>query len=243
MNIRIPIKIDLSRPKKVEDSPYGICDHCLYVGTEIVSKRECPICHTNNQNYTNWPVPELIELWHEEVAMWNQERVELAVVIAAMYFEASVFSLIYQGTTLLDPELNWIGTAFDSIREKTERIWAFLYNIRTHNDTDAVLTRLFGASGRDMLIRILERNDADDYWDNYRKLAEYRNKIVHCGKRAIYRAFGEPQIEEPEAYNTLNWCLHFIPICWTVFSKLHNEYIHKPIWSRKQNSSLNGKTL
>jgi len=234
MSIRMPIQIDLSRPKQSEETPYGQCDRCHYVGIEIANERTCPTCKAKMRDYTVWPDPELIELWHEEVAMWNQERVELAVVVAAMYFEASVFRMIYWGTVWLDPDLNWIGAEFNEIREKTERIWTFLNSIRSHKDTDAALKRLFGVSGQDMLKKVIGEKDAACFWENYRKLAAYRNKIIHCGKRAIYRAFGEPQVEESKAVEILNWCLCFIPTCWIVFSQLHNEYIHKPMWEKQQ---------
>ncbi len=232
-----PIKIHLIRPLEVPKTPYGRCERCQYVSNDLVSNRVCPICNANcRQGYTLWPDPELEEIWNDEVAMWNQKRLELAVITAAMYFEASVFHLIYLATHLLDPDLNCIGCSCEEFRGKEERIWSFLRDIRTRDKTDEALKRVFGTTGKEILKKVLNDDNAKYFWDNYRRLSDYRNGIVHKGRRALYRLCDESRIvvHEPKAEEILNWSLIFIPVCWDVFSKIHNEFIHKPMWKRKQ---------
>lgn len=240
--LKSPIKIDLIRPLDAPKTPYGRCERCQYVSIDLVSNKVCPICNANcQQGYTLWPDPELEELWYDEVAMWNQQRLELSVVTAAMYFEASVFHLIYWGTCWLDPDLNWIGCSSKEFPEKEQRIWSFLCEIKTRDKTDEALKRLFKTTGKEILKKALNDDDAKYFWDNYRKLSDYRNKIIHKGKRALYRIGDGSRavVHEPKAEEILNWCIMFIPICWVVFSKIHNELIHKPMWRRKQKKEAN----
>ncbi|MCK4603034.1 MAG: hypothetical protein KAU28_11245 [Phycisphaerae bacterium] len=236
MTIHLPIEIDAKRPLTPPETPYGQCGHCQHVSTEIRSKNYCPGCNKTRQSCGIWPEAELIELWHEEVAMWNDQRVELATVIAAMYFEASAFRLLYWGTVWLDPELNWIGAAFEEIKDKEKRIREFLYSIRSAKDTQAAFKKLFGVRGQEMLATTMGEKDASLFWNNYLQLADFRNQIVHKGRRAVYRALekGRWTVVEKTFKEHLNWCLVFIPTCWVVFSRLHNEYIHKPMLARKK---------
>ena len=238
--LKSPIKIDLCRQQsgqlEAPQTPYGRCERCQHVSTELASKRTCPICKGDCQGgYTLWPDPELEELWRDEVAMWNEQRVELAAIVSAMYFEASVFRLIFWAAAWLDPELKWIGCSAEDFPGKERKIWAFLNSIRNINDTKAALERLFHSTRQQMLIKALGQDDAKCIWKEYRKLAEYRNDIIHKGKRAVLRGEnGQVLLADQNTEQILDWCLKFIPICWDVFSKLHNEYIHKPMWEKKQ---------
>jgi hypothetical protein len=237
-----PIKIDLIRPLDAPKTPYGRCEKCQYVSTDLVSKQVCPVCNANSQQgYTHWPDPELEELWFDEVEMWNQQRVEIAVVTAAMYFEASVFHLIYWATCWLDPDLHWLGCSFEEFPEKQRKIWSFLCTIKSPRETDKALKRLFKATGQEILKKVLGEDDADFFWEDYRKLSEYRNEVVHKGRRALYRVGDGSSVivHESNAEKILDWCLRFIPICWNVFSKIHNEFIHKTMWKRKQEKEDN----
>jgi len=173
--------------------------------------------------------------------MWNQQMVELAIINAAMYVEVSVFHLIYWAIRWLDPDLNLLGCSFEEFPEKKKRIWSFLLSIKTRDKTEAILKRLFNANGKELLKKVLDVDDVEYFWDNYRKLSDYRNEIIHKGKRALYRiGDGSTAIShEPNAEEILNWCLMFIPICWDIFSKIHNEYIHKPMWKRKREKEAN----
>ena len=122
------IQIEWKRPLQNIEPPYGQCDRCHYVF--VTASRICPICPRDHQGgYTLWPDPELTELWYDAIAMWNERRVELSAVVAAMYFEGSVFHLIFWGTVWLDPELNWIGLNFDETANKDKQtskrpLWA-----------------------------------------------------------------------------------------------------------------------
>ena len=237
MALKSPIKIELCRPFDTPETPYGRCENCQYVSMGLVSERRCPLCGSDaQQGYTIWPDPELAELWRDEVAMWNQKRAELAVVTAAMYFEASVFHLIYWATVWLDPDLNWIGCSLEEFADKEKRIWAHLDSIKSSQDTNAALEKVFGVRGKGMLENVLGAEDAAFFWENYQKLAEQRNHIVHRGSRIMYHRADGPQAavagSEPE--QLLAWCLRFVPVCWEVFAKLHNEYIHEPMWERKR---------
>jgi hypothetical protein len=239
--INSDMEIELKRPLQNIEPPYGQCDKCHYVSTEIANTRICPVCGCNHQSgYTHWPDVELIELWYDAVAMWNQQRVELSAVVAAMYFESSVFHLIFWGTVWLDPELNWIGAEFEELSDKQKRIWAFLNTIRSYEETNQSLKRVFGCDGQEMLIKVLGQDYAKFFWCEYRKLADYRNNVIHRGQRSIIRNNNQtPLISDPKAGEILDWCLKFIPACWNVFVKLHNEFIHKPMWERKQKESAN----
>ena len=217
------------------ESPYAQCDQCYYVSKKLKLQRICPVCQTNHQQgYTIWPDPELEELLTDEVAMYNQQRVELSAVVATMYFESSVFHLIFWGALWLDPKLNWIGLDSDEIPKKQKEIWAFLNSIRTHKNTDAALKRIFGLSGREMLIKVLGQDKANFFYQEYGNLADYRNKTVHQGRRSVIRRNNTPTISDPKANQILDWCLKFVYLCRDVFAKLHNEFIHKPMWERKQ---------
>jgi hypothetical protein len=179
---------------------------------------------------------ELIELWHDAIAVWNEQRVELSAVVATMYFESSVFHLIFWGTVWLDPKLNWIGLDFDETAKKQKEIWAFLNSIRTRKDTDEALKRVFGSTGKQMMVKVLGEDPAKFFWENYVKLAEYRNDVIHKGRRSIIRINQRPVLSDPNPNGILDWSIRFIPACWDVFAKLHNEFIHKPIWERKKKS-------
>lgn len=238
---QMPIQFEFTRPLKTPKTPFGQCDKCHYVSKELVSQRICPICQANyQQGYTIWPDPALEELWNNMVAMWNQQRVELAAVIAAMYFESSVFHLIFWGTVWLDPDLNWIGAEFSELPDKQKRIWTYLNSICSHKKTKQALKRVFGCQGQKMLVRVLGKDDAESFWREYRKLADYRNDIVHKGRISAIRITNQTSvISDPNSGAILNWCLKFVPNCWNVFAKLHNEFIHKPMWERKQRELSN----
>lgn len=234
MTIPLPIRLELKRPMEPPASPYAQCGRCHYVGTDLLETGVCAACERESRMWQDWPEPELIELWYDQVAMWNEERVELAHVVAAMYFEASVFRLIYWGTAWLDPELGWVGARITEVRNKKERIWNYLNRIRSHEATNRALRRLFNADGREMLTSVLGEEDAQFFWNNYLQLADYRNQIVHRGRRAVYRAVEEGQriVVEKTAGELLDWCLRFIPTCWVVFRGIWNEYVHKPLLTR-----------
>lgn len=224
------IQIELKRPLQNTGPLYGQCDRCHYVSTKIVSNRICPICQCNHQGgYNHWPDPELEELWYDAIAMWNDRRVELSAVVAAMYFESSVFHLIFWGTVWIDPKLNWIGLDFDETAKKNKEIWAFLNSIRTRKKTNAALKRIFGSTDKEMLVRVLGENDANSFWDYYLKMNKYRNDVVHKGRRSIIRIDGTPVRSDRNFDTILDYCIKFIPDCWSVFSKLHNEFIHKSL--------------
>jgi hypothetical protein len=231
------MQFEFKRPMPNIEPPYGQCDKCQYVSMEIVNSRICPFCQCNHQGgYNHWPDPELEELWYDAIAMWNEQRIELSAVVAAMYFESSVFHLIFWGCGWLDSELSWIGLGPNEAVERYKEIWKYLNTIRTRKATDKALTRIFGLTGRQMLVRILGRDDAKTFWGNYRKLAQYRNNAIHKGRRSIIRTNGTPVRSDLNSVAILDWCLKFIPACWDLFAKLHNEFIHKPIWERKRNS-------
>ena len=157
-----------------------------------------------------------------------------------MYFESSVFHLMFWGTVWLDPELNWIGTEFDDLPDKQRRIWTYLNTIRAYDATNQALKRVFGFEGQEMLTKALGADYAKFFWGEYRKLADYRNNVIHRGQRSIIRNNNQtPLISDPKAEGILDWCLKFIPACWNVFAKLHNEFIHKPMCERKQKESAN----
>jgi len=215
---------------QVSDPPYGQCSSCYYVSTDIPRAEKCPVCGAQQQNHTKWPDPELQELWKDQVDIWNQSKVELAVIIAAMYFEGSVFHLIFWGTVWLDPELNWIEASFEEGPDKKTRIWKYLDTLHSPQDTDKALRRLFGQCREQMLQTVLGDADTHSYWECYRDLAKERNQILHRGRRHVFTDENRQAILGDTRYGErLDWCLKWIPICWTVFSKLHNEYIHKPM--------------
>jgi|GEM_PF-5594858 len=234
MGIDLPITLTLSRPMERPTSPYGQCGQCQYVGTDIHLGTDCPACGGSQaQSCGVWPAPEFNELWDDIVFAWNNERAEIAAVVSAMYFEASVFDLIKWGTHWLDPDLNWIGAAFEEVREKSERIWEYLLSIRSYDATNDALKRLFGVNGKTMLQTVLG-DEAEPFWDNYRRLAEFRNQIVHKGRRVWCRTV-EVDHDRSAADRMLTASIYFVPRCWVVFSKLWNEYIYKPMLERRQN--------
>lgn len=232
-------QIELKRPLQIFEPQYGQCGRCQYVCTEIPRERVCPVCKgTFQEGYTCWPDPELTELWYDEIEMWNQKRVELAVVVAAMYLESSVFHLIFWGTGWLHPQLNWIGEPVEEYPKKQKQIWDYLNRIKSRKRTKAVLKELFGLTGREMLTRVLGQEKSKAFWENYLNLAEHRNDIVHRGIRSvIHRTNQSVVVSDPKSDEILDWCVRFIPVCWDVFAKLHNEFIHKPMWASKQRES------
>jgi hypothetical protein len=231
------IQMELKRPMQNIEPPYGQCDRCQYVSIDIVNTRICPVCRCKHQGgYKHWPDPELEELGYDAIAMCNEQRVELAAVVAAMYFESSVFHLMYWGCGWLDSELSWIGLDFNETAKKQKQIWSFLDSIRTRQATNKALKRIFGLTDQEMLIRVLGENEAESFLKDYRELAEYRNGVIHKGRRSIIRIDGIPVRSDRNSGAILDWCLEFIPACRSLFAKLHNEFLHKPMWERKRNS-------
>ena len=234
MSINLAIELDFTRPITAPETPYWQCGRCQYVAIPSSISPCCPGCGGPPGDGI-WPETELIELWQDEVFCWNHEKAELATVVAAMYFEASVFMLIFWGTCWLDPELNWIGARFQEIRDKHQRIQRFLRTISSRKRTDAVLQRLFGADGRQMLHSVLGA-DGDPFLKHYLRCRAWRNAIAHRGKRIYYETL--PELMRPRHASardqSLRASLQFIPQCWVVFSRLWNEYIHKPMWAKAQ---------
>lgn len=237
MGIDLPITLTRARPIEAQSSPYNQCGMCQYVGVDVYPSSEYPACRTNLNACLGWPDPALEELWHDEVFCWNHEKPELASVVAAMYFEASVFNLLHVGTKLLDPELTVIGAAFGEVQDREERIWKYLETINNWAATDAALEKVFGINGKTMLEAVLG-TDADAFWENYSKLKQWRNQIAHRGRRIYYITVDDDQQQDEVQVKVrmLRASLHFVPECWVVFSRLWNEYIHKPMLARKQNT-------
>lgn len=234
MAIDLPIEINLSRPMEPPVSPYATCGQCEYVGTDIHLGADCPACGASQAHACGmWPAPEFNELWDDIVFAWNNERAEIGAVVSAMYFEASVFDLIKWGTHWLDPELNWIGAAFEEVGEKSDRIWAYLLTIRSNDATNDALKRLFGVDGKVMLQTALGE-EAGPFWQNYRCLAEFRNEIVHKGRRVRYRTVGDVAQDRQTADRMLTASMYFVPTCWVVFSRLWNKYIHNEMLARRK---------
>ena len=99
--------------------------------------------------------------------------------------------------------------------------------------TDEALKRLFGDDGKTMLRRVLGK-DADSFWKNYELCRDWRNQIAHRGRRIFYESVpAELQLQADREREAMLWSsLYFVPTCWVVFSKLWNEYIHKPMLAR-----------
>ena len=230
-NMAIELNLN-ERPLKAIPSPYGQCTKCKYVYEGISIEKKCPGCGLQQLYPNPWPEDQLLELWNEQIDLWNRERVELAVIVAAMYFESSVFQLLYLGNIWLDPELNWLDTSTEEQPRKTEAIWSHLIRIHSFKDTKKEIRRLFKASFRDMLQAVLG-DDGEYYWTCYRGLTVQRNHIIHRGRRSTVRDdSGKILWAQPEVPLQLNWCLKWIPHCWAVFSKLHNKYIHRHMLER-----------
>lgn len=130
----------------------------------------------------------------------------------------------------LDPELNWIGADLSELRDKLKRILEYLGKIRSPKATNAALERLFAATLNDML-RTALGEAADEFWANYRRVADIRNTIIHKGNRVWYRTI-EVQQSTVQRDQILSASVHFAPECWVVFSRLWNEYIHKPMLAK-----------
>ena len=116
---------------------------------------------------------------------------------------------------------------------KSERICDYLRGIRSQPGTEQALKKLFGAGEQDMLRKVLG-SQADEFWENYRRLAEFRNQIVHKGRRVWYRTVGDVSQDRRPAEQMLTASMYFVPTCWVVFSNLWNEYIHKPMLASKK---------
>ncbi len=148
-----------------------------------------------------------------------------------MYFEGSQFDLIHQGTRRFDPELKMVGVEFRDLREKSARLWTHLNSIRNRSQVDKAFKALFGVGGKQMLQKVLGP-DAQEFWNNYRRLAEFRNAMIHKARRLWFRTIENPQ-DRSAAERMLAASVHFVPTCWVVFSKLWNEYIHKKVLAQK----------
>ncbi len=146
-----------------------------------------------------------------------------------MYFEASVFNFLFYGTRWRDPNLSSIGVEMPALLEREGCIWEYLESLNSLKKTDAALKRLFGADGKTMLGTVLGP-DAEEFWENYLNCRRWRNQISHRGHRIYFETV--PQHQQADAGivrdRTLRASLCFVPTCWVVFSKLWNEYLHKP---------------
>jgi hypothetical protein len=243
MAIDLPIRLSLEGPlDPVPASPYCQCGNCHYVGSDVIAGRACPCCTKQLGGCSPWPdstVPGCspIELWHEEVFCWNQRKAELATVVAAFHFEASLFHLFYYGTVWLDPDLNRIGARFDEVKDRNEKIWRFLDTLVTRRQINAAAKHLFGADCKSMLSTVLG-DDFRGFWREYSRCREWRNLFAHRGRRILYETVPRhmQRDAEQEQDRMLRASLVFVPTCWVVFSKLWNEYIHKSMLARKRDA-------
>ena len=231
MDICLPISLEQKRPLEPPESPYNQCGCCEYVGRDVKLGRECPACSTHLDGCLGWPHDELMELWHEEVLCWNHKKAELATVVAAFYFEASVFNMLYWATSWLDPCLKKLGALPGDVRDREEKIWQYLASLDNIKKTNAALQKVFGDDGEIMLATVLGKKDAASFWRNYMNGREWRNQIAHRGRRIYFeRVPAEQQRQAAAERDEMLWAsLNFIPQCWVVFSRLWNEYIHKPM--------------
>ena len=233
MAIELPIYLELARPLQRPDTPYRQCDYCHYVAIPTGASFKCPGCAGPPGNGF-WPECELIELWNDEIFCWNNEKAELATVVAAMYFEASVFMLLYWATCWLDPDRNWIGAQYREVHHKVHGIQKYMNSLTNFKKIDEALVHVFGSNGKEMLEKVLGE-DAGPFWARYMTCRKWRNRINHCGKRIYYETIHENMPKKQNARDqALRASLQFIPQCWVVFSKLWNEYIHKPMAANKQ---------
>jgi hypothetical protein len=150
-------------------------------------------------------------------------------------FESSVFWLLHLGMAWLHPQLKWLSATFEEIPNKEQAIWNRLNQLRSHKATDKALKEVFGVPGEVMFRNVLGPEDARRYLGEYQKLAEHRNYIVHQGRRYLVtdEKGKTTRWAAPQSQQLLDACLKWIPGCWTVFSRLHNEYIHKPMWQKQ----------
>jgi hypothetical protein len=140
---------------------------------------------------------------------------------------------MYLGNIWLDPQLNWLDADINETKEKGDKIWSKLISLRTRQDTDAELKRLFSFSGKEMLVATLGGEFSHSYWQRYRELADHRNHIIHRGRRyTITDEPGKVIWAKPQVSSQLDWCLQWIPVCWAVFLKLHNKFIHPHMLAR-----------
>ncbi|MHC4441242.1 MAG: hypothetical protein ACYTF1_00475 [Planctomycetota bacterium] len=233
MTIQLPIQLEQKRPIEPPGSPYNQCGYCYYVGIDVQLAAKCPVCKKYLGGCIGWPDPSLIELWHDEIFCWNNEKPELAIIINAMYFEASVFDLIHAGVRWLDPQLNLIGAEYEEVPDRQERIWRYFDTINNRKKTEDALQKLFGVDGNTMLRTVLG-TDARPFYENYLRMSNWRNQIAHRGRRIYYDTVPEHMQDDDEHVKQhILWAsLNFIPECWVVFSQLWNEFIHKPMYER-----------
>lgn len=234
MPIDLPLKLDFVRPLSPPDTPYRQCNRCQFIAIPTQPDARCPGCGGSPADRI-WPEVELLELWHDEVFCWNHEKAEIATVVAAMYFEASTFHLLFWATCWLDRDLNWRNARLDELRDKQERIQVYLNSLTTVEKTSEALVRAFGVNGKQMLEHVLG-GEAGPFWANYTLCRNWRNQIAHRGKRIYYETILEAvrRDNQPARDQALRASLKFVPQCWVVFSKLWNEYIHKAMWTPTQ---------
>lgn len=233
MSIDLPIKLEFDRPLEAPDTPYRQCDTCQHIAIPNGPDACCAGCGGAPADRI-WPEPELIELWHDEVFCWNHKKAELATVVAAMYFEASVFMLIFWRAYLLDPDLKCIGAPFAELKNRRVRIQKYLLMIRSPKATEKAIKKLFGVRRQEMLETVL-KGDASRFWATYEGCREWRNRIIHRGKRIYYETLADRMRPRNVSARDRALCasLQFIPRCWVVFSRLWNEYIHEPLWAKQ----------
>ena len=227
-----PVKLNPNKHHmKPTPPPYRMCTRCKYV--YVSSKSECEVC--NSASFGPWPEDELVQLWYEAIQLLNWRKVELLIIVATMYFESSVYHFLFLGNAWLDPELKTLGTNADVSMKNDMKIWKKLINLKSHKQTDDEFTRLFGISGKDMLMNVLGDKDGEYLWKRYLELRDQRNHIIHRGRRyTVTDDKGNLVWYQKQVGEQLEWCIKWIPRCWQVFAKLHNEYIQKAVWDKQE---------
>lgn len=226
------VKLDLNHcPMKYVPPPYKMCTRCKYV--YMSPESTCKMC--NSTSCGPWPEDELVQLWTEAIQLWNLRKVELLIIVATMYFESSVFHFLYLGNAWLDPDLKTLGATANVSVKNNKQIWAKLIGLRSQKLIDQEFRRLFRRSGREMLKNVLGNEDGDHFWQRYLELRDHRNHIVHRGRRyTVTDDEGNLIWHQRQVGRQLDWCLRWIPFCWQVFSRLHNDYIQEAIWDNQE---------
>lgn len=224
--MKLPIDIAWDRSPLDIHCPYNECGTCYYVGPEIQAFGQCPMCGKRIDNATTpWPTNQWFSAAADLAFLYDSERLELATIAAASYFEGCLHAFLWKGMYFIWDKTRWIP------RDDQDQV----ENIKANRESMARIARLFdknhGWKRRantlcphifgtcfDGLVAA-HVPDCRAFITNRDNIHGWRNRLVHAG-----HPMTETWPDEVKPMS-LRATVEFMLQCWEVFRPLQNDLI------------------